>query len=730
MTIVFGLASVLAGLTPLWPVYQSQSFVIAAVVGVVLGALVAGIVRWRRWPWWLVLPGLAAVFLIVGVPVAVPTGALWGIVPTLEGEGELIVSAVAGWKQLVTITPPVGDYAGLLVPVFVLALACSAAVVLLSRPGRWSTLTVIPGLLSLGLAIWCGTGNSSLAAPAGVAVALATLGVFVRRVPGTIVRRLGAVALCVALVGVAGLATAMLADAPALWRTRIVPSLNDQSLPSPLSDYRAYITGDQAAVSMMSVAGARPGQLVSLATLSRYDGVTYTVGAPDGDFTRQSGFTTAPATGDGLDIAIDQLTGPWLPLPTRFDGLTATSEPLEDLYYSPQSHTAVDLNGLGPGLTYSVAGRALEAGSLASLGSSRPGTATTAVLDVPSGVESFVTAHSLASDPAGLRLRDVLEALTKDGYLSHGEPDEAPSRSGHSAERITALLTDKVMVGDAEQYAVAAALLAQQVGYPARVVVGFVMPAEGQLVHGADLGAWVEVATTDGWVAVDPTPAYRPIPQAPPQDPQRVSPPQPAVEPPPADASQVRDNAAPRSDERDDVAPPDPWRDILAGLLTGAGWVLLVVVVALLPPLSIVAAKAMRRRRRHRRPDARQAVLGARDQLADVLIDARASVTSATTNRELLGLAGQITSPLVRLLDRAGYSLDGLDLSDVRNAWVELDAVERDLGAPLTRWQRWRRSLSLRSLLIRRRSSATPHARGWLSFPVSAPRGRRRTERG
>lgn len=711
MTLVFGLVSVLAGLAPLWPVYQSPSFVIAVVVGILLGALVAALIRWRRWPWWYVLPGLVFVFLVAGVPVAVPTGALWRIVPTLEGEGQLILSAVTGWKQIVTITPPVGDYAGLLVPVFVIALVSSAAVVLLSRPGRLATLTVFPGLVSLGIGIWLGTGDTLIAVPAGAVVALATLGVFVRRAPGTAARRLLAGALGLCLVLVAALGATTLTSAPSLWRARVVPTLDDRSLPSPLSDYRAYVTGDLSNVSMMSVAGVKPGLMISLATLSRYDGITYTVGAPDGDFTRQSGFTTSTQRGERLDITIDQLTGPWLPLPARFEGLKSTNEPLEALYYSPRAQTAVDLNGLGSGLIYSVSGRARDAVSPASLRTSRPGEATTAVLDVPPGVQSFVTAHSSATAPPGVRLADTLEALTTTGYLSHGESDEAPSRSGHSSERITALLTDKVMVGDAEQYAVAAALLAQQVGYPARVVVGFVMPDAGPVVRGADFAAWVEVATTDGWVAIDPTPDYRPIPEAPPDDPQRVSPPQPAVEPPPVDTSQVRDNSAPRSDERDAVTPPDPWREIFMGLLTGFGVMLLLVAAALIPPLSIVAVKATRRRRRQRTLDARRAVLGARDQLADVLIDARVLVTDATTNRELLALAGRTTSPLTELVDRAGYSRDRLDDVDARSAWAELDAVERGLSEPLTRWQRWRRQLSLRSLVRRRRSPRTPRGR-------------------
>ncbi|MDY7555683.1 transglutaminase domain-containing protein [Cryobacterium sp. 10C3] len=58
--------------------------------------------------------------------------------------------------------------------------------------------------------------------------------------------------------------------------------------------------------------------------------------------------------------------------------------------------------------------------------------------------------------------------------MSHGIGEDEPvSRSGHGLDRISQLFTDEPMLGDAEQYAVAAALLARRLGFPARVVMGF-----------------------------------------------------------------------------------------------------------------------------------------------------------------------------------------------------------------------------------------------------------------
>jgi len=108
--------------------------------------------------------------------------------------------------------------------------------------------------------------------------------------------------------------------------------------------------------------------------------------------------------------------------------------------------------------------------------------------------------HDITSP--GKRLAAMIDALKTNGYLSHGvAPDEPPSRSGHAADRITQLLTDQRMIGDQEQYAVTAALMARELGFPARVVFGFDPgrrsgPSAGPIaVHCSDVSAWIEVGT-------------------------------------------------------------------------------------------------------------------------------------------------------------------------------------------------------------------------------------------
>ena len=138
--------------------------------------------------------------------------------------------------------------------------------------------------------------------------------------------------------------------------------------------------------------------------------------------------------------------------------------------------------------------------------------------DVPEGLSDLASeAVAEAATPIE-RVRSLQSMLSQDGFFSHGLEGEALSRAGHGAERISTLLGSDQMVGDDEQYAAAMALLAGQLGIPARVVMGF-YPDEDQAgeavfeANGDTLHAWVEVAFEGaGWVPFDPTPPEDQLP--------------------------------------------------------------------------------------------------------------------------------------------------------------------------------------------------------------------------
>jgi hypothetical protein len=182
-----------------------------------------------------------------------------------------------------------------------------------------------------------------------------------------------------------------------------------------------------------------------------------------------------------------------------------------------------------------------------------------------------------------------------------------------------------------------------------------------------------------------------------------VSPPQSVVDPPPADASQIRGAQAPQSDEEANTDDPDPLWSVVFGILRALAWVVAVGALLLVPPLCIVVAKAWRRRRRSTATDARERILGARDQVADVLIDARYAVTPSTTNRELVSRVAVRDAPqLAFLIDRAEYTSDPLVAAEARNAWLVVEDFENELMTGLTRRQRLLRRLALWSFMRRR----------------------------
>ena len=139
--------------------------------------------------------------------------------------------------------------------------------------------------------------------------------------------------------------------------------------------------------------------------------------------------------------------------------------------------------------------------------------------------------------------------LRERGYLSHGlslDDDRArpgstscratrfqPSASGHSLARVGTLFTRLLeretdpraeasgnyvaAIGDDEQFAVAVALIARELGFPSRVVLGARLtsadPAlptcENGRCRAQDIAAWTEVQDEAGrWVPVDVTPQH------------------------------------------------------------------------------------------------------------------------------------------------------------------------------------------------------------------------------
>ncbi|HWD61418.1 MAG TPA: transglutaminase-like domain-containing protein, partial [Humibacter sp.] len=736
------LALTAACVAAFWPVYQSTDFVVMAVGALIAGTAVAVCATVWRWNSLVTTLVSVGVFLLIGVPLAVPGETMWGVVPTAQGFVDLLSSVALGWKQLITIAVPVGSYQALLTPAYVLAFGSCVVAVTVALRSRAAELAVVPPLVVFVLAIVLGSDAAATPLPLTVVVAGLAVGWLAwmrrrRRVSRLIalssahadVRRgerslaatrsvvIAAVVLVLAVVASAGISYLVPpASARNVARTATMPPFNPRDYASPLSAFRSYLEPDRSGTAMFTVHGLGDVRRLRIATLDSYNGIVYSVGTEPGDsgaFARVPDTLSQPkASGrtSTLSITMDSLSGPWLPTfgdleHIEFSG--ANADTLRDeFYYNAVTASMADTASLSSGDSYEVTAAATPSRTIAQLAKAKPGAAAQpALTTLPSDLAETLQRYQGDATTPGAKLSTVLQRLADTGYISHGIGNEVKSLSGHGADRINALLDSVPMVGDQEQYAVTAALMARQLGFPARVVLGFDVPqdASGDDVTftGNDISAWIQVKTAkDGWVDVNPNPQVRPIPEKKPDQPKQISRPQSVVEPP-KDTTDTQENPPPQSHvAKQHVDRTPAWLGILLAVLTVLGWTLLGLALVASPFLAVVAAKWRRRRaRRSTRVLPRGRITGAWNEFADSAVDHGYSPPGFATRSEVAEtVGGPRPTLLASVADRAAFGRAEPDDTDADQVWRAVDELRRDLNARTTRWGRLRAKVSLRSL--------------------------------
>ncbi|WP_127474075.1 transglutaminase-like domain-containing protein [Microbacterium sulfonylureivorans] len=778
---VVGIAAVAA-----WPIYRSWHLLLLVGVSVLVAAAIAAVAWQRRWGGWLVSGALAIAFLVLGVPLAVPSR-LGAPAEFLRGLGELTSGAVLAWKDLVTVELPIGAYRNLLVPALLVFLVGTCALLLLSwREDRvaYGAVPVALGMVSFGLFF----GRTTVSAPLqlgpvmlhapvetllGVASLLACLlwlawrthdqrlralqraaassGVRISRRPSRADRRrtvLGAAMVAGALVVAVGVVpfAARGAEREVL-RTAVGPEIDLSAAVSPLAEYRSLFTDDRAEDVLFTVESdaALPAR-VRLATLDAYDGEVFRSGGEgaidDGRFVRVPS-TLDPGAGAPVeaDVTIDGLDGIWMPTAGRLSGVEFSGDRAASLsdrfYYNAAAAAGVQTagGGLEPGDRFLLHAVEPEAADLAEI--EAPGGAGGAVA-APESLRAWVEEH--VSGTGGAALAGLVSLLRERGYLSHGLtvgeeqpvwaaalPDYTfqPSASGHSLARIDAmfarLLEREVdsrakesgnfvaAVGDDEQFAVAVALIARELGFPARVVLGArlgeVEPGLASCDEGVcraqDLSAWTEVQSADGeWVAVDVTPQFA-------QSPSR-------------DVTEQRDPEVVtevRPDSVEEVIPPDPLQEDSAtsesteeaagpelawlwATLRTTGVALLILGLALGPFLVVIGAKASRRRSRRRNGAPAGRIAGGWEEYVDAAVDAGREAPRTHTRRELAaGFGSEAGLRLADTADRAVFSSGDETEADAEEYWRSVDEQRRLLTKERGFWRTLAVTVSLRSFV-------------------------------
>ena len=733
----------------LWPSYGTIQVVIMIVVTIIVASAIAILGAVYFWSSSVILGATIVAFFVLGVPLAVPSSALFTVLPTPAGLAQLVQASALGWKQLLTISLPVGSYQTLLVPAFILVLVTVVVSLSIALRARFGELGVLGPIALFILGILFGPEYAqwpielSIGLTASVLLwliwrrwyrrresirSLAVKGVDATGAPLETVadggfvglRTLTSAGLIMAIAAGASIgATSLLppTHSRVVLRTAIVQPFDPRDYPSPLSGFRKFEQPATVDRTILTVTNLPSDVPIRIATLDTYDGIVYSVGAQGADSASGS-FTRVPLAVDQsavkgkqvtVKVTIGDYSGVWLPTvgnleTVHFDGPDASA--LDGgFYFNANSSTGAVVGGLTSGDTYSITAvvpASLPASELASL---RPATIDLpAVGVVPDGLAVKLDGYVKGINGAGARLVAMLAGLRTDGYVSHGVgPSEEPSRSGHAADRITQLLTDQRMIGDQEQYATTAALMARQLGFPARVVFGFA-PRQSSgstetLVRGSDVSAWIEVDTTEhGWVTIDPTPPIRPIPDAVPQEALKVARPQAPVQPSIPDIAS-QDSQLPPNTVQDQAPTDNPVLTIVLRVLMALGWSVLVLTILLSPFLTVVVAKLRRRRLRRRAPTAIQRIAGGWQEFEDAALDHGFTPGPVPTRIEVAQVVGG-TQPLVlaAVADRAVFAPGEPDDEQANQLWRSVDELRYSLDADLTTWGRIKSLVSLRSL--------------------------------
>ncbi|HEY5223119.1 MAG TPA: transglutaminaseTgpA domain-containing protein [Microbacteriaceae bacterium] len=739
------------------PVFGGTSYLTAGIGGALVGALVGVLAAALRLGAVTTVLAAAIGYVFFGGALAASATTVAGVVPTIDTLGLLGSGIFVSWKQLLTVQPPAAAFGAVLVVPYLSALLVMLIGTTIALRTRRFAIALLPVAALLVLVILFGTHAAAVPVVQGLVASGVAIAWYAWRRADAVRagsedlagasepgvrrqirrRRFGSfAALGVAAVIITVLSAMALASTPTrhVLRDAITPPLDLHNLATPLASFRSYIRDDKKTV-LFTVTGLPDGARIRLATLDSYDGIVFSMSAgsnagsgafyPVGSSITQS----VRGTDATVSFSIDKLRGAWLPgvgyaRSVQFAGANASALH-RALAYNAATGSAVQLGGIEPGEDYTLATvvpRAVSDAQLKTQGAAS--VAMPQLTGVPDVVGSTSTKDAAGASSVLAKARALETALSHDGFFSNGLVGQAPSRAGHTAERISTLLSATQMVGDDEQYSVAMALMARQLGLPARVVMGFypdssAAKAKTIAITGADAHAWVEIDFAHaGWVTFDPTPPKNQVPQA--QAPKPKSIPKAQVMQPPLPPKAPVELPPQNVPGQTGSKHHTPTVSILPAVLVGAGIGLLGLLVLLTPAVMIGVLKLRRRRDRKGAPEPADRLSGGWDEIIDTAVDLGTPVNNGSTRREDAA-ALALTYPasgVLALAQRADAGVFGpIEPSEreIDAAWLEVEQVIEEMTTASGRFGRLKRRLSIRSLLrrhTRTRTHEQPHENG------------------
>ena len=743
--------------------FTGSAHLVVGLLGAVIGATVTHLTRAAGWPIVSAVVICLAVFFLLGGPLCLRSLGDTSVLPGGSTMARVADQAIFGWKDLLTTLPPIdGDGPLLVLPWLTGMLAGLVGVGLahLSVRRAWlaaalpvlGMTAVLAGVILLGV-----RHPQSLLLQGSVftALALTWLAIRARRASAAVqggatsyVRGVGAGAMLALAAGVAYPASALIAgddEGRVVARTWVEPPFDIGRYPSPLAGFRKYVDlqgrTDPANVydkTLFDVEGVEAGTRVRIATMDRYDGMVWGAtdnalpGPADDSFQRVSSTIDNPVEGKQVDVTItlgEGWSGVWLPTVGALRSMsfeTADARAKAEVFrYNLATSTAVVPSGLRPGDRYSFT--AVEPDD--ELTDETVGSAEVTAL--PPGAAFIQGPTEKWTEGAGVdpmdRVLAAAEHLRTEGKYSDGVGrTERIYVGGHSVWRLSdEFVNAPQIVGNDEQYAATMALVANDIGVPARVVLGAVVP-EGGRVTGKDVSAWVELRAADGSWRTLPTEAFMsttpPADQVPETDTPMsgtvIPPPNPI--PPPSDAGEqsdadLKERKATRKeadDEEEGLIPGLPaW---IGAVLTYVGGPLLLVVLLL---GAVVGLKAWRRHRRRNADSPSARFVGAWRELVDHARDLGHAVPlgpTVTRREQSVGIVSGRAGGLARRADGFVFGPHAPEATAATAYWESIDAERRAMSREVGRWQRLRAATSLRSLRSggAGRTPADWHSRG------------------
>lgn len=723
-----------------WPSFAGPSYLLAAVGGALLGLAIAAVAAWRRWGI-LIITGLTVLaYFVFGGALALPHTTIAGVIPTLDTLQQLAVGVVTSWKQMLTTVAPVAAPDGHLIVPFLLLLVIAVLTASLALRLTRAAWALIPAAALLALVIALGTPEPAVPIIQGTVFAIVSMAwlalhqiwapqnaavsvseVDPSRAAHMRVRRVLAGVVVLGVAAGAGIATSAFTGPSTVrhvLRDVIIPPFNVHDYPSALQSFRGHVR-DNADETLFTVRGLPEDARIRLASMDEFDGQVINV--VDGGPGSSSAFTPIrsnmspdaegiPVT---LQVEIGAYAGVWVPNAgevTEFEFSGDDAETLRrNTFYSTGTGTAVSTVGLSEGDSYSVRTTIPAAHTDEQIGDAPFGTVRMPKSEnVPEELASLA-AETVSEAETPLEQARALETfLSEDGFFSHGLEGEVISRAGHTSERISTLIGGDQMIGDDEQYAVAMALLAGELGIPARVVMGF-YPAEEQqgaaefTATGDNIHAWVEINFEGfGWVTFDPTPPEDQVPND--QNTKPRADPKPQVLQPPPPPQEPVDLPPTLPDDRESEDESLNIAGIIGAILLIGGISLGILALLLSPFIIIGAWKASRRRSRRAAALTADRIAGGWDELTDRAVDYGARLTpGATRGEEAVLVSDSLSVPAVTTLaTRADAEVFGPSeptQEDVDAFWNEVDEIVVALGSEVGFFKRMKARLSLRSLL-------------------------------